>query len=150
VGTRSLKGITMNTTRALLALPVAALGLVGALAPPATAAAASERTVPTCTLRAVAVTALDLRDDGQAFDEVRVHVGTQTIAERTYFQGQKRNTLSEATDTFQTTRRVRLVERGPGFLGLQTAPIACANAVRTVELSDGDARYEVIYIVQVL
>ena len=139
--------ITKSTTHARLVLPVAALGLVGALAP---AAAASERTVPTCSLRAVAVTALDLRDDGQASDEVRVRVGTKTIAERTYFLGQKRNTLSEATDVFQTTRRVRLIERGPGLLALQTAPIACADAVRTVVLTDGDARYEVIYHVKVL
>ena len=123
--------------------------LLGAAAGSAQAAGA----VQSCTIKIVSVKALDLQEDGQGQDEVFLRLGDSSTTQRTYFEGQKRNTLGDGNDPFVGREKVRLVENdGPGNNDvLDTARIACAAASATSTLSDsgGDAIYQVRWLVVV-
>jgi hypothetical protein len=123
--------------------------LLGATAGSAQAAGA----VQSCTIRIVSIKALDLQEDVQGQDEVFLRLGDSSTTQRTYFEGQKRNTLGDGDDVFVNRERVRLVENdGPGNNDvLDSTTIACAAASATSTLSDaaGDAIYKVSWTVSV-
>ena len=104
-----------------------------------------------CTIKIVSVKALDLQEDGQGQDEMFLRLGDSRTTQRTYFEGQKRNTLGDGDDVFVNRERVRLVENdGPGNNDvIDSARIDCAAASATTTLSDnaGDAIYKVSWLV---
>jgi hypothetical protein len=84
---------------------------------------------------------------------VFLRLGDSSTTQRTYFEGQKRNTLGDGDDVFVDRERVRLVENdGPGSNDvLDSATIDCAAASATSTLADasGDAIYKVSWLVVV-
>ena len=139
-----------RTAGAGAAVATAALvPLLGAAAAPAQASAV----VQSCTIKIVSVKALDLQEDGQGQDEVRLRLGDSLTTQRNYFEGQKRNTLGDGDDVFVDRERVRLLENdGPGNNDvIDAAWIDCAagSAVSTLADANGDAIYKVSWLVVV-
>ena len=141
---------TRKITRPAVGAGLAAAALVPALGMAAAPAQAAQA-VQSCTIKIVSVKALDLQEDGQGQDEVFLRLGDSRTTQRTYFEGQKRNTLGDGDDVFVNRERVRLVENdGPGNNDvIDSARIDCAAASATTTLSDnaGDAIYKVSWLV---
>lgn len=133
-------------TAAMVPVLGMAAGPAQAAQPPETA-----RALQSCTIKIVSVKALDLQEDGQGQDEVFLRLGDSRTTQRTYLEGQKRNTLGDGDDVFVGRERVRLVESdGPGNNDvIDSGRINCAAASRTTTLSDsaGDAIYKVKWLV---
>lgn len=133
----------------LTALGAAGLVLAGVGALPASAAPA-RAAVDVCSVRALHVKALDLRDDKQGTDEVFLRFGDTRTPTRPYHLNQLRNTLSEGTGIFTGSENVKLVEEGPGKAIIGSATLPCVTDTETTILTNGDAIYEVRWTVQVL
>ena len=106
-----------------------------------------------CTIKIASIKALDLQQDARGQDEVFMRLGDTSTTQRTYFEGQKRNTLGDGNGVFVNREKVRLVENdGPGNNDVvDSALIPCAADSATSTLSDaaGDAIYEVSWLVTV-
>jgi hypothetical protein len=139
-----------------------ALGMAGyaATASPAASSSAASASgsagaaVDQCRLRIEKVRVLDLQHDVDGVDQVFVNIGNSVTATRSFSIPQTRNMLSDGEELFVEEAQVELrVEilggGGPSFsVGSDTVP--CQDTTRDFVFNNGDARYKVKALVQVL
>ncbi|MCD4526024.1 hypothetical protein [Nocardioides sp. cx-173] len=151
----------MNSKTVFAALGTTALALtgLGAVTVPAGAAAPASSASPAaapgslCQIRVISVKARDIQEDNQGTDEIRLKLGNTFTAQRTYFEGQKRNTLFDGSDLFAAPERVKLLEVDGAtrqVLDSTTIPCVARTATSRLASADGDAVYQVTWVVDVL
>ena len=156
-GTGPRKGIDMNIKgNALTALGAAGLVLAG-LGPVGSPAAAAETSAAAdvCRVRVLSVQAQDLQEDQQGSDEVFLRLGDARTVQRSYFDGQKRNTLSDGDDHFSGSEPVALIEHDNGIGNndlIDAATLQCETRQVTSTLRDvsADTVYTVVWRVDVI
>ena len=141
----------MNRTHFLASLAAAALVALCVTPVPASGAQQARR-ADTCTLRLVTTKAVNLQHDVEGTDEVRAQLGNTTSQVRTYTLGQRRNTLSDARETFTGSTQVSLQVEilGGAWLTIDTRGIQCEDRTRDLALRNGDAVYKARALVQVI
>lgn len=142
----------MNSTHLGTFLTVAALVGVAATPVAAQAAQPSARAADTCSLRLLTTKAVNLQHDAKGTDEVRAQLGNTTGRVRPYTLGQRRNTLSDATEIFTGDTQVSLeVEvRGGLWLRIDTRGIRCEDRTRDLVMRSTDATYKTRAVLEVL
>lgn len=143
------QGVTTRMVAGTGAGLFALISLMSAGTGAAQAAAAQN----SCTIKIASIRALDLQSDRRGQDEVFMRLGDTKTTQRTYFEGQKRNTFGDGDDVYARREKVSLVENdGPGNNDvIDSTMIPCAADSATSTLSDaaGDAIYEVSWLVTV-
>lgn len=151
----------MNVTKITLAtLGSAALlfthvgGMGSAHASVAQSAGASAAALPgsLCDIQVSRVEALDVRDNSDGVDSIRMRIGDKTSVTRTYTAGQVRNVISDNTyDLFTSPEQVRLTEVDSGtVIGSASIPCVARSATSLVSTPTGGAIYRVRWAVRVL
>jgi len=147
----------MNTRR--IALPaLAATGLVLAAvgtAPAQAADPASRGPGDLCKVRVLSVQADNLQEDNQGEDEIFLKLGETRTTQRTYFLGQKRNTLGDGEDHFFGSERVKLIEHDNGVGNndlIDSARLQCESGqvISTLTDSSADTVYTVTWRVDIV
>ncbi len=158
-GAGSRKGNIMNSRTIYAALGTATLAIagLGTVGTPISASAATAAAAATpgalCQIRVISVEARDIQEDVQGTDEIRLKLGNTRTVQRTYFEGQLRNTLGDGSDLFTAPERVRLLEvDGANEEVVDAVTIPCVNRTDTTRLAsaDGDTVYRVRWTVDVL
>jgi hypothetical protein len=148
---RNARGIALSTIGAA-GMVLAGLGPVSAhAAEPEGRAAAADL----CLVRVLSVKAENLQEDNQGSDEIFLRLGDASTRQRSYFEGQKRNTLSDGDDHFTGTETVRLVEHDAGAGNndlIDSGSLRCTTGQVTSTLRDSaaDAVYTVVWRVDVV
>jgi hypothetical protein len=140
-----------------------ALGVayLAATAPPAvsspdtssTAASSAGAAVDQCRLRIMKVRVKDLQHDADGIDNAFVKIGNSVTATRSYVIPQTRNTLSDGEEEFVGTARVALrveILGGASSVRVGSDTVPCLNTTRDFVFDNGDAKYKVKALVQVL
>lgn len=128
-----------------------AVTVLGA-APAQAAAPTPARSPDVCSIRVVSLKALNLQEDNQR-DEIVLELADTKTVQRTYAQGQKRNTLGDGTGVFAGSTRVSLLEVDPLKSDvLAHATVRCADRTGTSTLIDptGDAIYQATWQTRVI
>ena len=139
-------------TAALLLTGVGGMGSANASVAQSSGASAAALPGSLCDIQVSRVKALDVRDNSDGVDRIRMRIGDKTSVTRTYTAGQVRNVLSDNTyDPFTSPELVKLVELDSGTV-IGSASIPCVNRTATslVSTPSGGAIYEVTWDVDVL
>lgn len=144
-----------------------ALGLAGiaATAPPAvsspaapsatasSATASSAAAVDQCRLRILKVRVKDLQHDVEGIDNAFVKIGNSVTTTRSYVIPQTRNTLGDGEELYSGTAQVTLkveILGGVASVRVGSDTVDCVDATRDFVFDNGDAKYKVKALVQVL
>ena len=143
-----------------------ALGVAGFAAVSAPASSAPAASVPAaahtsfgasvdqCRLRIEKVRVLDLQHDVDGVDKAFVNIGNSVTTTRSYAVPQTRNLLLDGEERFSDEARVELrveiLGGGGPSIGVGSDTVPCEDTTRDFVFDNGDARYKVKALVQVL
>lgn len=98
----------------------------------------------TCSVRLVTTKAINLQHDNTGTDQIKARLGNTLTRERSYTLGQRRNTLSDGTETFSDAALVTLQVEvlGGAWLTIDSHVIQCENTTRDLVFTNSDARYK--------
>ncbi|WP_141012810.1 hypothetical protein [Nocardioides sambongensis] len=148
----------MNRSLVITSALATAVGGLGLTALTTTAAAGASAAPPraaavaTCTLRLVSTKAVNLQHDATGTDQLRARLGNTTTRTRSYTVGQRRNTLSDGTETFSDETRISLQVEvlGGAWLTIDSRGVDCEDRTRDLVVANGDSRYKMRAILAVV
>ena len=106
-----------------------------------------------CRLRIAKVRVLNLQHDVEGVDRAFVNIGNSVTETLSYSIPQTRNTLGTGEELFSGTAQVTLkveVLDGLGSIVVGSDTVPCRNTTQDFVFGNGDARYKVKAVVEVL